>query len=200
MKNLATTYVFLYAAIIAVAAEDFFPKGSVGDSQQEGFGKYLTAMREPILKPGSTNDTQFAFRILYLPTWGRPLSVRYWNSGTNFLRRSVMLSGTGGYDPGTIKKESQIEVSKKETDQLFAKLEKMKFWNMAPKDDVLGYDGSELIMEAIRGKEHKVVVRWTPDYDSKQRHLEAIVDFYQGLFEQTQLIEKPDGKAPKQTK
>jgi len=183
-----------------MAAEDFFPKGSVDASQQEWFGKHLLAMREPVLKPASTNDTQFAFRVLYIPTWGRPLSVRYWNSGTNFLRRIVMLSGSGGYDPGTIQKESQIEVSKKEMDQLIAKLETLKFWNMAPKDDVVGFDGSELIMEAIRGHEHKVVVRWSPDYDAKPRNLEAVVEFYQSLFEQMQLLETPDSQVPRQTK
>jgi len=192
--------VFLCAAITAVAAENFFPKDSVDEGEQKWFGKHLAAMREPILKPDYTNHAQFAFRVLYLPTWGRPLSVRYWSSGTNFFRRSVMLSGNGGYDPGTVKKESEIEVPKEEIDQLNAELEKIKFWSIAPKDDVVGYDGSELILEGIKGREHKVVVRWSPDYESKQRRLEAMVNFYQNLFERTQLIETPDGKVSNKTK
>jgi len=175
------------------AAGDYFPKDSVSAFEQKWFGKHLTVMREPVIEPSSSPEGDFSFRILYLPTWGRPVSVRYWNNGTNYFRRSVMLSGDGGYDPGVIKKESQTEVYKQEVDQLMANLDKIQFWRIPTKDSVLGFDGSELIMEGVRGKEHKLVVRWSPDYQSKQRELETTVSFYKGLFQQLGLVEKPLG-------
>ena len=194
MNALVGVLSVLFAITTSMAAGEYFPNGSVSGFEQEWYGKALRAMREPVLSQEHTNKTYFAFRILYLPTWGHPVCVRYWNDGTNFFRRSVMLSGAGGYEPGTIQKDSQVEVRKEEIEELFANLEKMRFWAVSPKDEIRGMDGSELILEGVREQKYKVVVHWTPDYQAKQRGLEAAVSFYQNLFERVGLLEKPAGK------
>lgn len=105
-----------------------------------------------------------------------------------------MLSGE---DTGAIQKQSQTAVGKKDVDDVFTELDKMKFWSMAPKDDVMGDDAGYLILEVVQGSEHKVVVRWSPDCKSKERGLESMVtlEFNQfvlsGLFKKTTVDQKP---------
>ena len=185
---------------MTVADEAFFPPGAVSPIEQDCYGRHLSAMREPVLKPNQTDDTTFAFRIMYLPTWGHPVSVRYWSNGTNYFRRRVMLSGSGGYDPGVIKKESQIEVDKQEIDQVLASLEKIQFWKLATKDNVSGLDGSQLVLEGIRREKYKLVVRWTPEHESNARGLKATVDFYRELFDRVGLVDSSEVTKSDQTK
>ena len=183
MKTLLKALIFTCATATLIAAEPYYPKDSISDFEQEWYAKHLSAMQEPILTPRDKEKGYFAFRVLYLPTWGRPVAVRYEKKRKQFIRRSVMLSGKGGYDPGKIKKVEEIEVTKREIDDLLAALEKSGFWGMPQKDDVIGLDGSQLIIEAIKEGQHRVRVRWTPEHDTKKRHLTDLVKLYRDLFE-----------------
>ena len=57
-------------------------------------------MNEPKLSLTGKAPGYFVLRVLFLPTWGRPVAVRYKSDGVNAVRRAVMLSGEGGYEPG----------------------------------------------------------------------------------------------------
>lgn len=167
-----------------LGADVYFPKGAVSDFEQTWYAKHLSAMKEPVLVPKGDDRSYFAFRVLYLPTWGRPVSVRIEKNGASIIRRAVMLSGDGGYDPGKIKEEKRSELTTTDFAAFLGELEKSGFWKLSPKDDVMGTDGRKLIIEAIQNGKHKVLVRWTPEYDTAKRGLEELAHFYGRLFQE----------------
>jgi hypothetical protein len=54
---------------------------------------------------------------------------------------------------------------------LLDELENAGFWKLAPADDVLGADGSQLVIETVRNGKYSVLTRWTPDCDQEARGL-----------------------------
>jgi hypothetical protein len=94
-----------------------------------------------------------------------------------------MLSGSGGYAPGDIKEERSEEISEAEFEVLRKAIERTGFWDLLPKDEVIGLDGSQLVIESIREGKHVVFVRWTPEHQSNERRLAELVSFYTEAFQ-----------------
>jgi len=184
MKTLSHIALFICVATALAAAEPYFPKDSISDFEQEWYAKHLSTMREPVLTANAKDKSYVAFRILYLPTWGRPVALRYEKTGERIVRRAVMLSGDGGYDPGKIKKQDERDVKQSEIDDVFAGLERSGFWRLSPKDDVRGLDGSEFIVEVIRDGKYHAFFRWTPTHDTEKRGLAGILELSRRLFRQ----------------
>ena len=183
MLTFLPLFVVLCAGAGVRAANPYFPKGSVSDFEQTWYAKHLLAMKEPILSLTGKDRTYFAFRVLYLPTWGRPVAVRYEKKGDRFVRRSVKLSGDGGYDPGKIADQKETQIERKEVDDLATSLEKAGFWDMPVNDNVMGVDGSQLIIEVIKDGHHRVRVRWTPEHQTEKRGLAGLVNLYTAQFQ-----------------
>lgn len=179
---LLTIAVFVTRAL--AGANTYFPKDAVSDFEQTWYAKHLSAMKEPVLVSRGDDKSQFAFRVLYLPTWGRPVAVRIEKTGETIVRRSVMLSGDGGYDPGKVKEEKRNAVTATDFAALLGEIRKSGFWDLSPKDEVMGFDGSQLIIEAIQDGKHVVLVRWTPEHDTAKRGLTGLVSLYTRLFQE----------------
>ena len=160
----------------------YFPPDSVSDFEQEWYASHLFAMGEPILSSSGKSPDYFALRLLYLPTWGRPIAIRYEVNGAHAVRRAVMLSGDGGYDPGQIKADHTTTPTQQQIAKLLLSLAESGYWSLAEKEQVMGTDGSQLILETIRNGQHKVLVRWTPEYNSDTRNLAKLVAFYTTEF------------------
>lgn len=175
---------------LSYAGDRFFPIGSVSDFEQEWYGKHLSAMREPVLPHKNIPEDYFALRILYLPTWGPPVVVRYQSQEGKNIRRSVILSGQGGYAPGTIKAEAVDQISEEAIDSLIKSLKSAMIWQMEEDDGVIGLDGSQLIIETIRNKEYMVRTRWTPEHDTEARGLHDLVQIYRNEFQSSGFWEK----------
>jgi hypothetical protein len=179
---------FLAIAILGTTAlfgtDTYFPKNTVSDFEQTWYAKHLSAMKEPVLVSRGDDKSHFAFRVLYLPTWGRPVAVRIEKTGEKIVRRSVILSGDGGYDPGRVKDEKESAITATEFATLLAEIRKSGFWELSPKDEVIGCDGSQLILEAIQDRKHVVFVRWTPEHDTAKRGLTGLVSLYSRLFQE----------------
>jgi len=81
------------------------------------FGGHLRAMREPPLATaGDLGRSRRRFRLLVLPTFGRPFAFRIdENTEGGAKLRQVVLDGRGGYDPGNIAKESERNLTRDET-------------------------------------------------------------------------------------
>jgi hypothetical protein len=183
VKAFPTLLIVLCATFRLSGADAYFPKGSISDFEQEWYGKHLSAMKEPVLSPTGKGSGYLAFRVLYLPTWDRPVAVRYEAKEGGFVRRSVMLSGAGGYAPGKIAAEKEVNIAKQEVADLIVSLEKAGFWKMSQKDGVIGLDGSQLIIETIKDGEYRVRVRWTPEHDAEKRGLSDLVALYKTQFQ-----------------
>lgn len=163
------------ATVAAQRTATYFPSGSVSSFEREWFGSALAAMEEPVLSGGGKPADYFALRILYLPTWGPPVAMRYEAGGTQGTYRAVMLSGKGGYDPGTIKAQKSRVLSSDEIANIKRALADSGYWMLSDKDEVLGLDGTEVVIETIQDGHHRVFVRWTPSSDANARKLKGIV-------------------------
>jgi hypothetical protein len=157
------------------SAPTYFPSGTVSNLEQVWFGSALAAMKEPVLSGGGQRVGYFALRILYLPTWGPPVAMRYEGGATQGTYRAVMLSGQGGYDPGTIKAQKSKVLSSSEIANIQHALTNSGYWELPDKDGVLGFDGTEVVIETIQDGHHRVFVRWTPSSDASARKLKGIV-------------------------
>lgn len=183
MKTLSWLLLVIVTSAKLLSADAFYPKGSISDFEQGWYAKHLSAMKEPVLGATGAAKGDFAFRVLYLPTWGRPVAVRIEKKGDRIVRRSVILTGDGGYDPGHIKSQKEENLSKDDFSAFRENLEKSGVLSLPVKDDVIGCDGSELIVEVLQDGKHIVFVRWTPECDTKERNLSAVVSFYQEIFQ-----------------
>jgi hypothetical protein len=190
MKLFSIFVAALLTTAPVLAANTYFPKDSVSDFEQTWYAKHLSAMEEPVLAPVPREKDYFAFRVLYLPTWGPPTAVRVERRGQVIRRRAVVLSGQGGYDPGHIKEDRRTVISTRDFESLLDELRKSGFWEANPKDDGIGFDGTQLIIEAVQGERHFTFVRWTPEHDTQKRGLTGIVAFYTSLFEMSGIWKK----------
>jgi hypothetical protein len=66
---------------------------------------------------------------------------------------------------------------------LLASLDSSGYWNMAADEGFDGNDGLRIVVEAIRGSEHRVVDRWSPSYDMNERDLADYHAFYRAAFD-----------------
>lgn len=190
--KLAHVFVVALLAISrsALSADTYFPKDTLSNFEQTWYAQHLSAMKEPVLMQPPSDKDYFAFRVLYLPTWGHPVAVRVERRGRAIVRRAVMLSGDGGYDAGPIKEEHRANVPIAEFESLLDDIRRSGFWELPPEDDAIGLDGSHLIIEALDGERHVVLVRWTPEYDTEKRGLTGLVAFYRQLFQTSGLWEE----------
>lgn len=152
---------------------DYFPEGALEAADAMRFGRLLAEMGEPVLSPSAGGDTAFALRMLYDPSWGNPVAVRYQTAGDGALRRSVVLDDPMAR-PTTRQRAALVrktEMPAADLQVLRQRLEQQGFWELPPGDDVFGKDGYLLLVEAIDGDRHQLLVRWTPHWQAAERGL-----------------------------
>lgn len=173
------------------AQTNYFPAGSLDDRADlhdftsQWYSKHLSAMREPELPTMTNTPTVECYRFLYLPSWGHPVAVRLAASGEVFTVHSTVLSGQGGYEPGTITDQYQTMLSKKDSDDLRKQIEKVGLFKMLKGNDIIGgRDGERWILEGVKTGRYHVVTRWCPaNYDTKKRGFEAFVTLCRRLLD-----------------
>lgn len=178
---------------------DYFPEGVLDPADEMRFGRLLAEMGEPVLA-ASGDDGQFALRMLYDPSWGDPLAVRYQATGGQGLRRQIVLD-----DPADDRADRRIAVvresavSADELNALRQRLEQQGFWALPPGEEVFGKDGYLLLVEAVDGDRHQLLVRWTPDSQATERGLGGLVALMSEEFNRDGMrvfVEDMDGRSP----
>ena len=178
---------------------DYFPEDILDPADEMRFGRLLAEMGEPVLAT-SGDDGQFALRILYDPSWGDPLAVRYQATGDHGLRRQIVLD-----DPADDRADRRIAVVRESavsTDELRAlrqRLQQHGFWELPPGEDVFGKDGYLLLVEAVDGDRHQLLVRWTPDWQAAERGLDDLVALMSDEFNRDGMrvfVEDMDARNP----
>lgn len=162
----------------------YLPKGYVSDFYQYWFSKHLSAMGEPVLAPEGKDKDYFVFRMLYLPCFAEPVAVRFEKTGTKIIRKSIQLSGMGGYEPGDIKEEKLLEITDSEFARISEEIKRCSFETMTGDDGVFGYDGSLLVVECIKDGKYTLIVRWTPESETKKRGLCSVLALVSRLFQE----------------
>ncbi|WP_457097855.1 hypothetical protein [Lysobacter sp. P5_B9] len=142
---------------------------------------HLDAMREPELRAYAGGTRVAALRILCVTAFGHSAAVRYTFDANGAARRAVQLQGYG--QPGPIVVDRTDRLTRAQADALLASLDAAGYWDMAAKEESNGRDGLRIVVEAIRGSEHRVVDRWSPSYDTNERHLSGYHAFYRDALD-----------------
>jgi hypothetical protein len=193
------------ATASAFADDSYFPiktkSGGEGVTAFESkwYGRCLERMREPRL-PGLAKDVNAeVYRIMILPTWGKPIAVRVQRHGELYSLSARRLDGQGGCDPGKLVESKNSELSTGDSKTLERLIQKVSFFQLpTTDDDVFGYDGDESIIEGVSQGKYHVVVRWCADsYDPEKRKLTAFLALCKFLLDKAALSEKPKNKGQK---
>jgi hypothetical protein len=146
----------------------YFPESSL-DSRQDHFKSYwysvqLNALQEPSLYRMAKAPNTESYRFLWLRSFNNPIAVRLdpKPNGTSVLTTKVA-SGTGGFRPGVLTENSSRLLTREQTKAFLSKVTEVGFWNAPnPVNDQKGTDGSQWIIEGVKGGHYHVVDRWSP--------------------------------------
>ncbi len=147
----------------------FFPR-SPGDTRDRNFdpfldewyGKHLRALGDRSLLEKPPADNGEVYRFTWLRAFHRPVVVRvdYNGYGASLISRET--DGKGGYEPGKIIRTDRLELRPGEWCRFTELLNAAGFWSMPSQINDGGRDGSQWILEGIRGNRYHVTDRWTP--------------------------------------
>jgi hypothetical protein len=159
----------------------YFPPEVMPGSMHAIYRGRLDAMHEPELHAGAGGTRVAALRILCVTAFGHSAAVRYTFDGNGAVRRAVQLQRSG--QAGPIAVDHTDRLTRAQADALLASLDAAGYWDMAANEESSGLDGLHIVVEAIRGNEHRVVDRWSPDYDTNERHLAGYHAFYRAALD-----------------
>lgn len=150
------------------AQGQYFPKSSVdlrGDEfKSQWYSSQLRALQEPSLLPLAKTSSSESYRFLWLRSFNHPVAIRLdpKSDGTSVLTTKVA-NGSGGFRPGVLTENTSKVLTKEQTQKCLSRVAKLNFWT-APNsvDDQKGTDGSQWIIEGVKGGQYHVVDRWMP--------------------------------------
>jgi hypothetical protein len=158
----------------AVCGGDYFPRGSLGETPREHqfradwYSKALAALLEPsVWEMSQQAPTVEVYRFLWLRTFRHPISVRLTvaSDGTGVLTFKET-NGKGGYEPGTLIRNTAEGLSKEQTQWFCDRLDDVGFRKLKPgRNGTVGLDGARWIMEASKDGHYQIVDRWSPPPD-----------------------------------
>jgi hypothetical protein len=182
MKRFSTAVLLFGLAASWVRADDaYFPSrvfdrdAEIGRLDADHYGGHLQAMGEPSLwKLAQEGRRPTVYRLLYLPTFYRPISVRVEKAGESGKLRAVQFDGKGGFEPGKVAFEKARNLTRSEWQQLQVGLERAKFWTMptsveAGPADGITVDGDHMILEGTDGGRYHVVDRDEPGEEAYEK-------------------------------
>jgi len=90
--------------------------------------------------------------------------VRFTITGDRATLIAKELSGAGGYEPGTISRQVERDLSEREMQALSRILKQTAVLDLPPVDCMLGADGSQWIVEAADNEGYKYINRWSHNF------------------------------------
>ena len=154
--------------LITLAGEPrHFPVGALDPASTKSdnarnawYSHQLRAMDEPVLDATQKGS---AYRFTWLRSFSHPIAVRITANAGRFRLVAVELDASGGYAREKPVRRQEIELSATQFRDLEALISNSGFWNLPPHVETNGLDGSEWIIEGVRGGTYHVVNRWSPD-------------------------------------
>lgn len=134
--------------------------------ENKWFSSHLLAAKEPSLFQASRNSraSYDAIRFTWLRSFDPPVIVRI--EGINSASARLIakqLSGAGGYDPGTISKHTERQLTREEIRRMRELLMRTRLTSLPAKDCALGTDGSEWLIEVADRSGYHFINRWSPE-------------------------------------
>jgi hypothetical protein len=139
------------------------------ERRRNGISRQLRDMNEPSLWEASQKQNREIYRFIWLRSFHQPVAVRVTigADGSGDLVVKV-LSGKGGYDPGSLVLNQQSHVSQFEAQSFIEKLSNANFWSLSTIriENAGGRAGASWIMEGTKNGTYHIVDRWSPHTDS----------------------------------
>jgi hypothetical protein len=170
MRRIVLIIGLLLGIVRVFGQEPYFPKGAFsGDSKVDQFTErwystYLKSFKEPSFFLLKAKPSTESYRFIWLRTFHHPVIVRLdlRADGSGMLSAKVS-NGTGGYKPGQIIQDISRPLTRPQTDAFLIQVRSENFWELPSyEDSCRGEDGSEWIIEGVKGGNYHVVDRWTP--------------------------------------
>jgi hypothetical protein len=118
-------------------------------------------------------------RLTWIPSFHPSVTIRVTTAPDGNRLTGKILNGAGGYEPGSVARETIIALSAGDVSILAQRFAEARFWELptipAP-DGAIGLDGAQWILEGLSGGRYHVVDRWSPEPkgpDGPFRHLAA---------------------------
>ena len=164
--------VVLVAALLlpmpAGAADVCFPAAAgVDSSTMQWCCKHLAAAGLGELAGDAT------YRFICLPTWSAPRIVTIESRPEGRFATGIVLSGSGGYEPGTVAKRTHRRLSASEWRRLEERLEKAGMWEPDQPDDRLVMDGAQWILEGRAGGRYRLHDLQSPDPERSSQYIKV---------------------------
>ena len=131
--------------------------------EQDWFSQHLRAAREaPLYGVAQSNGTRRVLRFTWLRSFHPTVTVRLSerkDGGWHLVAKQ--LSGTGGYDPGTIDKVVDRPIRAAEAAELEALMTRTALPDLSG-DCVIGVDGAQWLIERSDAEGYHFINRWSP--------------------------------------
>jgi hypothetical protein len=175
-----TLILILTSCASANAQNAYFPKQSFdSDSKLNKFLDDYYTLELKLLGEApfvglSRNPSAHSYRFLWLRTFHHPISIRLdiQQDNTGILTTKVA-GGAAGYPrKGTqIIENTSRTLTSYEVNKFLSKVDQVKFWQVPSclVGDQTGTDGSNWIIEAVRGGRYHVAARWTPTANEQSK-------------------------------
>ena len=160
----------LVLGVLAAEPGGCFPaEAGVDAFRTEWYCKHLTAagLGQLATDPG--------IRFTYLPTFQAPRVVTVEMTSEGAVATGIVLSGRGGYAPGSVAKRTRTLLKPDEWKLLQQRLEDAGMWEAAVKQSSIGLDGSQWILEGRRSGTYRLHDLWSPDRKDYPQYVNACV-------------------------
>lgn len=189
---------FVSAFILIINNSPYFPvRGQSGGLEGVSpfaagwYSQSLKRMKEPKLPEFARHSKRTSYRLLILPTWGNPISIRIEEGTNTYSLFSRRLDGDGGYHPGRLIEKADHTLSQTESAELLRLLGNLDFFNLPEDDGVHFCDGEMWILEGVLNGKYHVIERSSPSPSDKERNLEAFFAFCSFLVDNSRLSVRP---------
>lgn len=155
----------------ASASSSYFPSGILSHNEHSDhsrgnwYSSHLKAMYEMSFyysRYHSQDRWGESYRFLWLRSFHNPVAVRIWESGSERFINVKELDGAGGYEPGKLIRNHLRGLTADEWSEFKRRLDRSCYWQLPNTEENFGLDGSQWILEGVKGGRYHVVDRWTP--------------------------------------
>lgn len=138
------------------SADCFPPEARLDKFRSDWFCRQLTAAKEARLAG------EPSYRFSYIPSFHATRIVVAFKEEGHPVVVGKVLSGKGGYEAGTLAQTTRRALSADEWRRLEQRLENAGLWEPPDRDDRVGADGAEWIVEGRKGGRYSFHVVWSP--------------------------------------
>jgi hypothetical protein len=137
-------------------------------NREEGWSGVLDRFQEMPLEelPACVDES---YRLIWIPTFHAPISVRIWRSGEKQFLVTKQLDGRGGYGMGQLASQDLRSLSDDDWNEFMRLMRQAGFWDLPSHDDSPPpNDGATWFIEGIRNGKHHQVNRHSPSSEFRE--------------------------------